>query len=264
MTGVSAGLRLTGERTLPGIWHENYWFRRHEAAYLFAAAQLDRTGGPRARVVLEAGSGEGYGTAILAGPGTHPIRRTVVALDYDATTTAHVARAYPGTVVVRGNLVMLPLRTASVDAVVSLQTVEHLWDQRAFATECGRVLRPGGTVVVSTPNRLTFSPGLGPGQRPVNPFHVNELDADELRALLADACTDLRLHGVHAGPRISAYEQEHGPLVPAQLATEHPHWPARLADFVRSVSATDFVVAPDSPASLADSALDLVAVGRAR
>jgi hypothetical protein len=30
-------LPLTGERTVPGIWHENYWFRRHEAAYAFAS-----------------------------------------------------------------------------------------------------------------------------------------------------------------------------------------------------------------------------------
>ena len=50
-------LELTGERTVPGIWHENYWFRRHEAAYRWAAGAVDLC---RA-VVVEAGVGEGYG-----------------------------------------------------------------------------------------------------------------------------------------------------------------------------------------------------------
>jgi SAM-dependent methyltransferase len=260
LTEDSAALTLTGERTLPGIWHENYWFRRHEVTYLFAAGQL---GQPDQAVVLEAGSGEGYGTEILAGAGSGP-SRTVIAVDYDQATTAHLARRYPRTRVVRGNLVALPLASGSVDAVVSLQTVEHLWDQPGFAAECGRVLRPGGVLVVSTPNRLTFSPGLGRGERPANPFHVNELDAAELVALLAAVCPDLQLFGVHPGRRIAAYEVERGPVVPVLAAAEHASWPDHLASFVRSVRADDFEVAADGAANPVDEALDLVAVGRTR
>jgi SAM-dependent methyltransferase len=260
VTDVSAGLSLTGERTLPGIWHENFWFRRHEATYLFAARQL----GHSARtVVLEAGSGEGYGTEILAAAAGGP-RRTVVAVDYDQATTAHLARGYPRALVVRGNVVALPLRGGSVDAVVSLQTVEHLWDQPGFAAQCARVLRPGGLLVVSTPNRLTFSPGLGRGERPANPFHANEMDAAELLALLATVCPDLQLFGVHHGRRIAAYQAERGPVVPALLAAGHPSWPDHLASFVRSVRADDFDVAADGAATPLEESLDLVAVGRTR
>ena len=47
-------LPLTGERTVPGLAVENYWFRRHEVAYLHC---VDICAG---RDVLEAGCGEGY------------------------------------------------------------------------------------------------------------------------------------------------------------------------------------------------------------
>ena len=94
--------------------------------------------------------------------------------------------------------------------------------------ECARVLRPGGPCAVSTPNRLTFSPGLGRGEKPLNPFHANELDAEELAELLAPWFGEVRVLGVHHGPRIAAWEREHGPLVAAQLAAEaDPSGPRR-------------------------------------
>ena len=58
--GQASCLPLTGERTVPGVSQENYWFRRHEAAYL---ALRDRCAGA---LVLEAGCGEGYGAGLLA------------------------------------------------------------------------------------------------------------------------------------------------------------------------------------------------------
>jgi SAM-dependent methyltransferase len=83
-SAADAVLALTGERTVPGIPEENYWFRRHEAAYL---TLLHHCADAR---VLEAGCGEGYGAALLA-----ESARLVVGLDYDAVTAAHVAARYP-------------------------------------------------------------------------------------------------------------------------------------------------------------------------
>ncbi len=83
----------------------------------------------------------------------------MVCVDYDTAAVEHTRRRYPpGLVVHQGNLIDLPLADASVDLVVNFQVIEHLWDQAAFIAECRRVLRPGGELLISTPNRITFSP----------------------------------------------------------------------------------------------------------
>lgn len=236
------GLTLTGERTLPGIAHENYWFRRHEVAYAWLVPWC--TGA----VVLDAGCGEGYGAAAVA-----EVARSVVALDYEEPVVRHVRGRYPAVTAVRGDLQRLPVRDGGVEVVVHLQTVEHLHDQPGFVAECARVLRPAGTLVVTTPNRLTFSPGLA---APRNPFHTRELSAGELRDLLAPHFTVTRLLGVRHGRRIARWERRHGPIVAAQLASSPEGWPARLRAFVASLTADDFVVETGD----VDGSLDLLAV----
>lgn len=247
-TGASATLPLTGERTVPGVTEENYWFRRHEVVY---AALLPRC---RDAVVLEAGCGEGYGADLLAGAA-----RAVVGLDYDAPTAAHAARRYPRVHVARANLVALPLPDAAVDAVVSLQVIEHLWEQERFLRECRRVLRPGGALAVSTPNRITFSPGR---DTPLNPFHTRELSGAELAGLVRDAgFADVEVQGLHHGPRLRTLDARHGgSLVDAQTAVVlgDGTWPADLLRDVASVTADDFVLR----AGDLDASLDLLALAR--
>lgn len=241
----AGGLPLTGERTVPGIPHENYWFRRHEAVYEHLAARLDGA-------VLEVGSGEGYGTALLSG------RAAVVGLDYDALTVRHAARTYPGVPFARANLAALPIRSGSLDTVVALQVVEHVWDHGGFLAGCRRVLRPGGRLVLSTPNRLTFSPG---SSTPTNPFHTHEFTAGELDALVTRAgFTVMELDGLFAGPRLAKLDTRHRPsFTTAQLAVPPDAWDARLRADVSSVTTADFVIGP-----VADTALDLVVVATRR
>jgi SAM-dependent methyltransferase len=245
VTTTDSALPLTGERTVPGIPEENYWFRRHEAVYI---ALRDLVAGAS---VLEAGCGEGYGAGMLA-----EVATGVLALDLDAVTAAHVARRYPGAGVARANLVALPVRDGSVDAVVSLQVIEHLWEQERFLRECFRVLRPGGALVVSTPNRLTFSPGR---DTPLNPFHTRELSAAELACLVRDAgFADVEVEGLHHGPRLRELDARHGgSLVDAQVAVALAggSWPAALRRDVGSVTVGDFVLQPGE----VDASLDLVA-----
>jgi SAM-dependent methyltransferase len=239
---VQPSLALTGERTMPGIPAENYWFRRHEAAYNAVVPFC-----PGA-VVLEAGCGEGYGADRLA-----EVARVVLGLDYDAAAVGHVAAAYPRVAPVRANLATLPVRDGGVDVVATLQVIEHLWDQAGFLAECRRVLRPAGTLLVTTPNRLTFALP----NRPMNPFHYREIDPDQLATLLEEAGFEIsRLLGLRHGPRLRRYDRLFGSLVDAQLAGPPATWHPQLRRAVTAVRTTDFVLGADN----LDSCLDLVAV----
>jgi SAM-dependent methyltransferase len=239
-------LPLTGERTVPGIAEENYWFRRHEAAYLMLRDYCHDA------VVLEAGCGEGYGADLLARDA-----RLVVGLDYDHLTATHVAKAYPRVRAVRGNLAGLPIRESTVDVVANLQVIEHLWDQAGFLRECHRVLRPGGRLLVTTPNRITFSPGR---DTPLNPFHTRELAPAELDSLLVEAGFTVEfLGGLGHGQRLAELDAAFGgSLIDAQVrvAVAGTPWPEDLRAAVAGVTACDFIV---SAADL-ESSLDIVAV----
>ncbi|MFN8126720.1 MAG: methyltransferase domain-containing protein [Candidatus Nanopelagicales bacterium] len=240
-----AALPLTGERTVPGIARENYWFRRHEVVYRWIAEQGFARG-----TLIEAGCGEGYGADLLRTAGAQ-----VVAIDYDDTVVDHVRRHYPRVQPLRANLVDLPLRSATADVAVSLQVVEHLWDLPTFWAEVLRVLRPGGRAIISTPNRVTFSPGVGRGEKPTNPFHVEEFDADQLLEMLVEAgFTEVRVLGLRHGPRLADTD-----IVARQVtAILADDWPADLDDLVASVTVTDFAIDAVEP----DTDLDLIVVAR--
>ena len=251
------GLTLTGERTLPGIAEENYWFRRHLAAYEFLAG-LIQAGTIGTGRLLEVGAGEGYGAALLA-EHTGP----VCALDYDPAAVGHLAGRYPGLPAVRANLAALPVADATQATVISLQVIEHVWDHRQFLAECARVLRPDGRLVLSTPNRLTFSPGAGPTDRPANPFHTHEFTAAELTGLLRSAgFTEPLLYGLAAGPRLRELDRRYHGLVDAQLAVPAADWTERLRADVGSVTTADFVLTGPSPAERLDDCLDLILLAR--
>ncbi len=239
-------LPLTGERTLPGIPEENYWFRRHEVAYRALLSHCVDA------VVLEAGCGEGYGADLIAG-----VASMVIGLDYDELTAAHVRGGYPSVRVARANLAHLPVGTGSVDVVANLQVIEHLWDQAGFLRECARVLRPGGRLLITTPNRITFSPGR---DTPLNPFHTRELAAAELRDLLTEAGFSVSmLAGLHHGPMLRALDAAYGgSIIEAQVAraVADAPWPPDLLADVAAISTADFEIHEGD----IDASLDLVAV----
>jgi SAM-dependent methyltransferase len=157
-----------------------------------------------------------------------------------------------------GNLANLPLADGSVDVVVNFQVIEHLWDQGQFVAECARVLRPGGLLLMSTPNRITFSPGR---DTPLNPFHTRELNAAELTELLTDGGfrVDAML-GVFHGAGLAELDARHGgSIIEAQIdrAVADAPWSEQLLADVAAVSIDDFDLT-DSRAI--DDSLDLVAI----
>ena len=249
---MTTPLTITGERTVPGVASENYWFRRHEAGYAAVPGWVPA----RPRVVLDAGCGEGYAADVLdrAWPGA-----CVVGVDYDPTATAHAARAHGGerAAYLRGALTALPLAGSAVDVAVSLQVLEHIWTPDDYLRELARVTRPGGVVVISTPNRLTFSPGLGRRERPANVYHCREYDAEELGAELRRWLpgASVEVLGLRHGERLAGWETAHGSIVAAQQDPDPSTWDARARATVESVTASDFELGD------ADAAcLDLFAV----
>jgi len=247
--GTQPDLPLTGERTVPGLAEENYWFRRHEVVYERLA---DRCAG---RDVLEAGCGEGYGADLIA-----DVARRVIGLDYDESAVAHVRARYPRVEMHHGNLAALPLADCAVDVVVNFQVIEHLWDQGQFVDECLRVLRPGGVLLMSTPNRITFSPGR---DTPINPFHTRELNAAELTELLTSEGFRIEgVYGVFHGARLVELDERHGgSIIDAQItrALADAPWPTELLDDVASVTTDDFDLT-DAATQDIDGSLDLVAI----
>ncbi len=248
MTDTSP-LPLTGERTVPGVPDETYWFERHVVAYRLAA---ERAAGAR---VLDAGCGEGYGLRLLREAGaTH-----VTGADLDRATVAHARRRYagPDVDVVECELMALPLSDDAVDLTVSFQVIEHVHDVRGYLASLRRVTRPGGQVLLATPNRLTFTPD---SDVPVNPFHVREFTAAELRAeVVAAGLAVETVVGVHHGDRIAGWEDELGEPFTATMTTAPPDdWPAAYRERVHQVTADDFDVRADD----LDASLDLVAVCR--
>jgi len=172
---TAASLEFTGERFVPGTLGEI----AHEHWHRYAFARRFVAG----RRVADVACGEGYGSALLA-----RAAGDVVGVDIDARTVAHATAEYRGIPNVRfvsGSAAALPLATASVDAVVSFETIEHLPRdaQPRMIAEFARVLGPDGLLLMSSPNRPQYSETRDYR----NPFHEHELDRAELAALLADA-----------------------------------------------------------------------------
>ena len=162
-------LQFTGERFTPEcvreIWYEHW--HRYALATRFAAG----------RRVLDAACGEGYGSALLA---AHA--REVVGVEISDEALAHARGRYaaPNLRFERGDATALAaFPDASFDLIVSFETLEHVQEQEALVAGFARLLAPGGLLLLSSPDKRTYSEVAGFA----NEFHVRELYREELDAL---------------------------------------------------------------------------------
>jgi 2-polyprenyl-3-methyl-5-hydroxy-6-metoxy-1,4-benzoquinol methylase len=164
-------LQLTGERTLPDVPEENYWYRRHLVVYEWIAQRV------AGRRVVDLACGEGYGSAVLGRTAA-----SVVGVDANPDAFEHARLKYSG-----GNVTferdMIETWTGDVDCVVFLQTIEHVQDPDAVLARLAALVGPDGVVYVTTPNVLTLAPKGEP--RSGNPWHVREYRPEEFAALCA-------------------------------------------------------------------------------
>jgi len=137
--------------------------QEHLGRYRFAK---DRSRGR----VLDVACGAGYGTAMLGAVGA----------DLDPAALRYAAKHYPAPYVA-ADAVRLPFRRGAFHTLVSFETVEHLADPERFLSECVRILRPGGQLILSTPNRELWSPR---SPRPCQRHHVREFNRREFLSLL--------------------------------------------------------------------------------
>ena len=239
-------LELTGERTLPDVPAENYWFQRHLVVYEWIGA---RVAGLR---VIDMACGEGYGSEVLSRSAA-----SVLGLDANPQAHEHARLRYR-----RQNLefdrgmVENYGQPCSYDAVVFLQTIEHVHDPQAVLRNFRELLAPGGIAYISTPNVLTLAPA---GEaRSGNPWHLREYRAEEFRKLCGSVFGQVELLGLFHARKLHAH------AVALRLGWDRVH--ARLGvtkpfydRFIPAISTRDFALR----ARDLDKALDFLAICRA-
>jgi 2-polyprenyl-3-methyl-5-hydroxy-6-metoxy-1,4-benzoquinol methylase len=238
-------LELTGERTLPDVPAENYWYRRHLAVYEWIA---ERVQGAR---VVDMACGEGYGSAVLARGAA-----SVVGVDANPAAHEHARLRYVApTLRFERGLVETHGESGAFDAVVFLQTIEHVHDPHAVLGHFRSLLAPGGVAYISTPNLLTLAP-VG-AEKSDNPWHLKEYRAEEFRALCESKFDEVQLMGLFHARKLAA----HALALRLGWDTVHKRLGVtkRFYDrFTPAIAASDFALRPGN----LDAALDFLAVCR--
>lgn len=237
-------LALTGERTLPDVPEENYWYRRHLVVYEWIA---ERTVGRR---VVDMACGEGYGSEVLSRGAA-----SVVGVDANPEAHEHARRRY-----VRQNLRferdLVETFHEACDAVIFLQTIEHVQNPGEILEHFKSMLAPGGIAYVSTPNLLTLAP---PGaEKSENPWHVKEYRAADFRELCRAHFEQVELWGLFHARKLRAH------ALALKLGWDAVHRRLGVTSafydrFTPAIAASDFALRPGD----LDRALDFLAVCRA-
>ncbi len=163
-----------------------YTSEPHIAAYEFASKWV--TPG---ETVLDLACGTGYGVEWLERAGAGKI----IGVDY-SRDAVHYARTHlpddgRGGFMI-GDGLRCGLRDDAFDLIICMQTVEHVPDAELFLTEMTRVLKDGGTMLISTPNKVFYSPDA---ERPLNPYHVVEFTLETLQQLLSNHFAHVQVFG---------------------------------------------------------------------
>ena len=174
-------MEATGERFVPELTGDIKYEHLHRYALALEFVE--------GRSVLDIASGEGYGSAILA-----KRARSVIGVDIDPDAIDHAQTQYRDLANLEflvGTCSAIPVADSSIDVVVSFETIEHHDQHEEMMREIKRVLKTDGVLIISSPNRLTYSDE----PQYSNPFHVKELYYEELCDLLKRHFQQVYLYG---------------------------------------------------------------------
>lgn len=162
-------LENDGERMVPEFHQPSLLYAEHVVRYMGA---MGLVAGKR---VLDIASGSGYGSHLLAASAA-----SVVGVDVNDQAVAYARATYTrdNLTFLQGDATAIPVADASVDVVVTFETIEHIADYRTFLAEVARVLSPEGIAIISTPNDLEFVED--------NHFHLHEFVEDELLQVVGE------------------------------------------------------------------------------
>jgi SAM-dependent methyltransferase len=234
-------LELTGERTLPDVPDENYWYRRHLAVYEWIAERVVGLS------VADLACGEGYGSAVLARSAAD-----VVGVDANPQAHEHARLRYAGPRL-RFERALVEEFSGPCDAIVFLQTIEHIHEPAALLA---RFAATAPVAYVSTPNRLTLAPEGA--KKSNNPWHLREYTLAEYRELLEPCFAGIEILGLFHARKLRAHELALG------AGWDRVHKALRITKpfydrFTPAISAADFTLKTEAEADL-EKALDFVAV----
>ena len=179
----------TAERSSHLDPSENVIFQRHMIAYKEASKLISGT-------VLEIGCGEGYGISELV-----QFSKKYIGVDKFDTYISEDIKKNNDIVFHKMEIPpLLNIEANSIDFVVTFQVIEHIQDDHYFLREIFRVLKPGGKLLLTTPNKLMSLSR--------NPWHIREYTPFEMKDVLRKYFVKSEVKGVYGNDIVMEYYQK--------------------------------------------------------
>lgn len=183
-------MNTTGERSSPEDISIHPIYCQHLAAYRYASGFV------KDKVVLDLGCGEGYGSGMLSG-----YARRVIGMDYSAAAIQKASRNYnsPNLEFIRKDSVRADFENESFDVVCCFQVIEHLAHPGGLLSKITSWLKPGGILLVSTPNRKASIIR--------HPYHYREYSKEELGGVLKQFFPQVEVFGLQFSQRVKKFRE---------------------------------------------------------
>jgi len=179
----------TAERVSQLDASDNYVYQRSLLAYAEAANMVSGN-------VLEIGTGSGYGIEHIASKAT----RFVTIDKFQNDNIPELVAKHHNIEFIKMSIPPLAgIADNTFDYVITFQVIEHIKNDKLFVKEIQRVLKPGGKLIVTTPNKKMSLTR--------NPWHVREYTVDELKKLLLQDFTSVQALGVYGNDKVMEYYQ---------------------------------------------------------